>query len=456
MATKPRIGTFTNSSVDVLNAIRNSATTNYRDYVPIATADAESIREIGAVIMDNPNLQNEFLHALINRIGMVIVTNKLYTNPWSVFKRGMLDFGETTEEIFVNIAKPFQFDPAVAESEIFKREIPDVRSAFHIMNYQVFYKDTISRKQLKQAFMSWGGVDDLISKIIQSMYTGAAYDEFQTMKYLLAKHLLSGHLHPVDLSSVSTANNPYADRVTQIKAISNAFEFLSTDYNMAGVANSCEKNSQYIIVNSLFDAGMDVNVLASAFNMTKADFVGHRILVDSFGKLDNARLGQLFANDPTYTEITKSEMQALDAIPCVLVDKDWFYIIDNLMENTDQPNGEGLYWQYWLHTWKTFSVSPFSNAAVFVPNTPTVTKITVTPSTATVTRGQSISLVANVTASNFAPKTVDWTCNTAGVTVNKAGVVTVDTSVSAGTTVTITAKSVYNPSVSATAKITVA
>ena len=77
MPSRPKIMTLTNSSVDVLNAIRNGATTNYRNYVPVATADAESIREIGAIIMDNPSLQNEFLSALVNRIGRVILTSKL-------------------------------------------------------------------------------------------------------------------------------------------------------------------------------------------------------------------------------------------------------------------------------------------------------------------------------------------------------------------------------------------
>ena len=105
MATIPRKVTLTNSSVDVLNVIRNNATQNYRDYVPKATADAESIREIGNVIMDYPSLQNEFLSALVNRIGRVIITSKMYDNPLKNFKKGMLEYGETVEEIFVDVVK---------------------------------------------------------------------------------------------------------------------------------------------------------------------------------------------------------------------------------------------------------------------------------------------------------------------------------------------------------------
>lgn len=453
MAIKPKIVTLTNSSVDILNVIRNNASVNYQNYVPQATADAESIKEIGAVIMDNPQLQNEFLSALVNRIGRVLITSKMYENPWSMFKKGMLEFGETIEEIFVNIAKPFQFDPAVAETNLFKREIPDVRSAFHIMNYQKYYKTTIQNDQLRQAFLSWQGITDLIAKIVDAMYTGANYDEFQTMKYMLAKNVLNGRMYPVTIPAVTSDN--MKSIVSTIKGVSNNFEFLSDKYNIASVQNNSKKKEQYLLVNSNFDATMDVEVLASAFNMDKAEFLGKRVLVDSFGSLDIARLNILFADDPTYTEISADELKALDAIPCILVDENWFMIFDNYYNFTEQYNGEGLYWNYWYHVWKTFSISPFANNALFIPGVPSVTSVTVSPDNATVKAGQSVSLSAVVQTEYFAPQTVNWSSNTEGVTVNKGGVVTVGADVTPETVVTITAQSTYDNQKVGTSTITV-
>lgn len=453
MAIKPKIVTLTNSSVDILNVIRNNASVNYQNYVPQATADAESIKEIGAVIMDNPQLQNEFLSALVNRIGRVLITSKMYENPWSMFKKGMLEFGETIEEIFVNIAKPFQFDPAVAETNLFKREIPDVRSAFHIMNYQKYYKTTIQNDQLRQAFLSWQGITDLIAKIVDAMYTGANYDEFQTMKYMLAKNVLNGRMYPVTIPAVTSDN--MKSIVSTIKGVSNNFEFLSDKYNIAGVQNNSKKTEQYLLINSNFDATMDVEVLASAFNMDKAEFLGKRVLVDSFGSLDIARLNILFADDPTYTEISTDELKALDAIPCILVDENWFMIFDNYYNFTEQYNGEGLYWNYWYHVWKTFSISPFVNNALFISGVPSVTSVTVSPANATVKAGQSVSLSAVVQTEYFAPQTVNWSSNTEGVTVNKGGVVTVGDDVSPETVITITAHSTYDNEKVGTSTITV-
>lgn len=445
MPTKPKIKTLTNSSIDVLNAIRNSATVNYQNYVPIATADPDNIREIGAIIMDMPQLQNEFLSALVNRIGRVILTSKMYSNPWEMFKKGMLEYGETIEEIFVNIAKPFQYDPEVAESDVYKREIPDVRSAFHVMNYQKFYKATIQQEQLRQAFLSADGISQLIAGIVDQMYTAANYDEFLTMKYLLAKKILDGQFHPVEIEALTAANSNAV--TTTIKETSNMMVFPSTEYNPAGVFQHTEYNDQYLIMSAKAKAIIDVNTLAAAFNMDKADFMGHVVTIDSFGSLDIARLNVLFADDPTYTEIGTAELEALAAIPAVSVGRDWFMVYDNLMQFTENYNGQGLYWNYFYHVWKIFSSSPFENAVVYVPETPGVTSVAVSPSSVTAKPGQSVSLTATVRTTGFASQEVVWNVQSATyantVTVDKAGNVKIAANAPAGNC-SIRATSVVN------------
>lgn len=454
MPTRPTVQRLSANSVDILNAIRNNASTNYRDYIPQADASLESVRQIGTILMNYPALQNEFLNALVNRIGRVLVTSKMYDNPWNMFKRGLLEFGETVEEVFVELAKPFEYDPETAESEVFKREIPDVRAAFHILNYQKFYKVTVQREQLRQAFLTWDGVTDLISKIINSMYAGANYDEFLVMKYLVAVNILNGRLKAVQVADPSDSAN-MKSIVGSIKAVSNGMEFMGTGYNMAGVHTYTDKKDQYFILTSDFDATMDVEVLASAFNMDKADFMGRRVLVDSFGSIDNDRLALLFADDSNYTPLTSDQIAALNTIPAVLVDRDWFMILDNLLEFTDQYNGQGLYWNYWLHIWKTLSVSPFANSAVFVAGAPSITSVTVTPDAVTAGAGQTVTLSATVVTANFAPQTVDWTC-TDGATVDANGVVSISPDAVAEDTITVTATSTFDSTKTDTCTITIA
>lgn len=452
MPIKPNVQTLNANSVQILNAIRNEAPSSYRDYVPVAENNTASIRQIGEIIMQYQPLQNDFLKALINRIGRVLITSKMYSNPWADFKKGMLEFGETVEEVFVNLAKPHQFDPAVAENEVFKREIPDVRAAFHSMNYQKFYKTTISNDQLRQAFLSWDGITDLISKIIDAMYTGANYDEFITMKYLIARLALEGNIYPANIPVVNADNAKSI--VSTIKGVSNELEFLSTKYNMAGVATYTNKNEQYIILNAAFDAVIDVEVLASAFNIDKAQFMGRRVLVDSFANLDNDRLSQLF---PDFVPFTTEQIAQLNTIPAVILDRDWFMIFDNFYNFTEQYNGEGLYWNYWYHVWKTFSASPFANGILFTTEAPGITSVTVSPANATVAKGDSLQLSATVVSTGFASKGVTWSVTgaaDAGTTVSPSGLLYVNPNETA-TTITVTATSIYDSAKTGTSTITV-
>ena len=135
-------------------------------------------------------------------------------------------------------------------------------------------------------------------------------------------------------------------------------------------------------------------------------------------------------------------------------------IFDNMFNFTEQYNGEGLYWNYWYHTWKTFSVSPFVNATVFVPGAPSITSVTVSPEEATVMPGQSILMSATVVTANFASKAVIWTATVDGeevdgVTISRLGVLTIGPDVDGGTEITVTATSVLDSTKTDTATVTV-
>ena len=451
MPTKPSGRSLDASSIDVLNAIRNSSSENYRSAVPFA--DSENIRDIGNILTGNPTLANSFLTNLVNRIGRVIISSRMYDNPWSMFKKGMLEYGETIEDIFVDIARPFEFDQAVSEKEVFKREIADVESVFHILNYKKFYKVTISEQDLNLAFLNASGVTDLINKIIDSLYAGARYDEFITMKYLIARHLIDGNLYTVEVPEVSEEN---AKKITtKIKEVSNAFTFMSTQYNLAGVHNYSDKNRQYLIVNNEFDAIMDVEVLASAFNMDKAQFTGKRVLVDGFGIVDKERLNELFSESKGYTELTEDEIKALNAIPAILVDQDWLMIFDNMDKFTELYNGQGLYWNYWYHCWKTFSISPFHNSVAFIPAVPSVTSVSVSPTSVNAKPGTTVILTPTVVTKSFASKKVTWSVDRELATVSFDGRVHILESATAGETITVTCTSVFDPAKTASATITV-
>lgn len=424
MATKAKSVTLASSSVDILNAIRNSASQTYQDRVPVATQN--NIKEVGNPIITFEAIQNEFLHALVNRIGRVLITSKSYENPLKRFKKGILEYGETVEEIFINIARAHEFDPNVAENEVFKREIPDVNAAFHRLNVKNFYKTTISNEQLRQAFLSTEGVSDLIARIVDSLYTGSEFDEFLIMKKMLADGINNGEFYAITVPE-PTADNAHKI-VTTIKGISNKLEFMSNIYNPMGVVTHSKKRNQILIVDAAFDAVIDVNVLASAFNMDKAEFMGQRILIDDF-------------SDTT-------------GVVAAIVDESWFMVFDNFIGFTENYNGQGLYWNYFYHVWKTYSKSPFANAVLFTTATNSITSVSVTPPTLTVAKGQYGKFTANVVVTGTPSKLVTWSVNSDNSTIDNTGMLYVSPNETLSS-LTVTATSVVDGTKTGTAKVTV-
>ena len=368
MAKKIAVSTLNASTLDILNTIRQNASYEYQSLVPEVTS-AHDIPAVGEVLYGYPALANQFLNALVNRIALVQVKSSLYNNPYARLKKGYLEFGETIEEVFVEIAKAREFSAEKAAAREFKRTLPDVRSAFHTMNWRVQYPVTIQDEDLRMAFLSINGVQDLISKIIDAVYTGAEYDEFLLFKYLMIKAISHGMMKPVSIGD----GTDMKDAAVAFRATSNNMTFLKTTYNMNGVHTKTDKANQIIFMDSTYNAKYDVNVLASAFNMDKAEFMGSLYLIDDWTTFDNDRFAEIRANSDMLEEVTSDELSLLNNVKAVIVDEEWFQVYDNQTKFTEVYVSSGEYWNYNLNIWKTVSSSPFSNAVVFVTSSATIT-----------------------------------------------------------------------------------
>lgn len=368
MAKRIAISTLNASTVDIINTIRANASYEYQSLVPQITSEHD-IPAVGEVLYGYPALANQFINALINRIALVKVKSATFNNAYAQLKKGYLEFGETVEEVFVNIAKAREFSAEKAEGREFKRSLPDVRSAFHAMNWRVQYPVTIQDEDLRMAFQSASGVQDLIAKVVDSVYTAAEYDEFLLFKYLMIKAITKGAMFPVSIGDGSDLK----DAAVAFRATSNNLTFIKTQYNASGVHTNTDKASQIIFMDSTFNAQFDVNVLASAFNMDKADFMGRLHLIDDWTTFDNDRFSTIMDNSDMIEEVTDAELAIMANVKAVLVDEEWFQVYDNQNKFTEKYVASGEYWNYFYNVWKTVSSSPFSNAVVFVTSSATIT-----------------------------------------------------------------------------------
>ena len=361
MARRIANSTLNASTIDILNVIRQNASYDYQQNVP-EVATVNDIPKVGEIIYGTPAFANQFINALVNRIAIVRVQSATFNNPYSILKKGYIEYGETVEDIFVSIAKAVDFNVEKATKREFQRTIPDVRSAFHVMNWRVMYPVTIQDEDLRQAFLSIEGVQNLIAKIVDAVYTAAEYDEFLLFKYLLIKAISHGKMYPTSIGAGTELN----EAAVQFRGTSNLLPFMSSEYNEAGVKTNTPKARQVIFMDAMFNAQFDVNVLASAFNMDKADFIGRLFLIDNWTDFDNERFDIIRANSDGIEEVTADELALLANVKAVILDDNWFQVYDNNNKFTEKYVASGLYWNYFYHTWKTVSNSPFANAVVFV------------------------------------------------------------------------------------------
>lgn len=358
--------TLNASTLDIINTIRANASYEYQSLVPEIT-QATEIPKVGEILFGYPALANQFINALVNRIAAVRVKSANFNNPYAPLKKGFLEFGETVEEAFVSVAKAREFSVEKAEAREFKRTLPDVRTAFHTMNWRVQYPLTVQREDLKRAFLSEQGVNDLIEKIVQALYVANEFDEYLLFKYLLIKAITSGKMAPVQIDTSDIKNAAVAFRGT-----SNMITFMSSAYNASGVTTTTPKEDQYIFMDAMYNANYDVNILAAAFNMDKADFMGRLALIDRWDTFDNERFSAIMAGSDMIEEVTSTELALMANVIAVLVDKEWFQVYDNEAEFTEKFVASGMYWNYFYNVWKTVSWSPFSNAVVFVSSAQTL------------------------------------------------------------------------------------
>ena len=418
------------NGANVLNVIRQNATAVYQDRIPEATA--ENLHEVGDAILTYEAQANEFVNALANRIGLVILNNRMATNPLAALKKGRLAVGETIEEIYIDVIKAQTYDPRAAQDTLFKRHLPNVSSVFHSVDSQLNYPLTISNEQLRKAFMSYDSLDRFIAGLVDSMYKSATLDEFIQMKQLISEWNNNGRFIVEPIAPVTDAASA-REAMIKIKAVSDGMTIFNNQMNYAGVWTSTPKDEQYLITTPDFNARMDVDVLAAAFHMDKAEFAGHVIVVDNIGDLGD------------------------DGIEAILVDKNWYQVYDYLRTFKTAYNGEGLYWNYFYHVWMVYSLSPFANAVAFGTATPTVTELTVTPTAATVKAGGTVQITTAVTGTGDPTSKCSFalTGNTDPETVvNSMGKVILG-SKETGPTITVTATSVQDTSKTATCTITV-
>lgn len=426
------------NGVEVLNSIRstimaNGSVIDYADRIPEATQD--NLKDIGKALFSYEPAMNQFLNELINRIGMVYVHDKLYNNKLKFLKRGYLEYGDSIEEIFVDLAKAIHFVPAPAtgnECDVYKQYKPEIVSAFHRVNREDTYPITINEEMLKRAFTGYQAFSSFVAGIFNSVYRADEVDEYILFKQLLGETLSNSYLVQVTKPTDKTTSEAFS---IAMRANGLALEYVSRKYNSAGVATNTDLSDQILILRSDIVPVIDVTQLANNFNLNLAQPISGRIIViDDFG-------------------------QGNDNIIGGIIDRDFSMIYDTVYKTDSIYNPRHLYWNYFLHHHQIIASSPFANAIGFTTETitPKIEDLTVLPATQSIAKGYSNSVRTVVDFVGDIDTSVTYSIATAtsdNTYVTESGEVFIGADETAST-LTVTATSVANSGKTATATINV-
>lgn len=376
-----------------------SGTNDFQQRVPNPTI--EGIDATSKFLFDPMNRKylNEFIDAFVNRIGTQIVHNKSWENPLAVFKQGASRYGQTIQESAIKWIKAHAYN--VDADTLLKVERPEAAVWYHSVNRRDRYDISIEEPDLRMAFADETGLNRLIDAIMTVPRNSDNYDEYICMVNLLSYYEVNWGFFKHNTTAAPTDEASGKAFLKALRAYANKLQFPTSLYSPVsagyGIPTFAKPSELVLFITADADASVDVDTLASVFQLDKAE--------------------------AKYRKIVLPELPIAGAYALLTTD-DFFVCQDYVYANESFYNPQTLSTKYMLHHWETVSASPFVPAILFTTEqgttvgtvTQSVTGINITASSASVKPGGTTlltaTLVGTVGANDedivLAPDAVTW------------------------------------------------
>lgn len=333
----------------IMNAVWLEASTDFQQRIP--DPSIHGIAQTSKALFEpfNRPYLNQFMDILINRIAYTYVHNKTFENPLAIFKRTPIEYGATVSEVALKFIKAHSFrddwgDRIDDIENLLKVHRPDGSTAYHTVNREDTYPISINTLELRAAFNGEYGLNNLISAIMQVPYNSDNYDEYRIFVELLSFYEYNHGFFKHQLSAAPTDEATGKEFLQAVRAYAGKLRFPSSYYNALSVrdipvwVNPDEADELVLILTPETQAVLDVQTLASVFNVDLAEIKYRTILVDKI---------------------------PIDGAVAILTTADFFVCADYAYETTSFFNAQTMTENYYLHHIGMYSVSPFVPAILF-------------------------------------------------------------------------------------------
>ena len=437
-----------------LNEIRNTLVQDnslYQTQIPLVD-DYTSSQVYGQSLLNLPSdLRNKFIQSLVNRIAYTRFMMDYFENPLRELAGDDLPLGAIGQEIYVNPARGRVYDINDFAGLLVKYE-SDIKAEYTEINFDVQYPVTIIRKELEKAFVSWGDFESFLMGISTSLYNGAYIDDYKYTKKLITNAYVNNavQMETVSFAGATPTKDELESLTSRLRQAYLDFMVPSTKYNawkkVGGYGRSIVSWSKpeniVVFVSNKMASILDVQVLANAFNIDKADLMGRVYYVEDFDIL----------NDSGEVVVDGSNIVAL------ICDRRWFKIREKDMFMDEFYNANNRSWQSYLNVIKSYNYSLFANALMLVKALPTINissmqfnetspevtageKITLSITTTPFTATQSVTFSSGTQSKATVTKIDDRTVEVTGVADGTSVITASAGSVTATVTVKVNAAS---------------
>lgn len=326
------------NNINMLNAVRNTMSVDYRDRVPVATK--ENIADIAKTLTDpyNPMARNELVPALVNLIASQSISTEAFRNPLRVLNSNAIPYGNGEQEVYVNFAQGYAHNANISIEDATAIYDSYIMALYHVINFNNDYPVTIWFEDMRGAFLDDYGLRSLVQAKVESVVSACNWDEFTTAKELITSAKKAGQIYPVHVDAVTDQASANA-LAKQIQSYIDKIQFPNPLYNFAGATSAAKEDTILLFVDPDTKAAMNVDSYASAYNLDRMIPKAQQVLIDNF-------------NDT-------------EGIVAVLVDKRFFKIREQYRMMVQDNVNRGLRWNSTYTVKEMFSYSLFYPIIVF-------------------------------------------------------------------------------------------
>lgn len=324
------------SNAAIANAVRANASDAYRARIPVITDN--QLTKTMQTLNQYPTLWNEFIETLVQRIGLTLFRQNSFQNKLKPLKTGAMAYGGVVQEVGADLITAKAYD--ASDTNVFGADKPDVKTIYHSVNRRDKYSLRLNEDILEEAFVNEGQLAAFINGLIALPQQSDEWDEYLIMRDILRKVHDTEGLATIKVDDLFSAADPEKVGKEWAKVLRQHYlqmkNFYNTCYNNSGIHTTSD--DLVLLGTPRFFANFDVEVLAAAFNMDRANFMADRtVVIDDFG---------------------------MNGVDCALVDRDFYVCSDVKIKSATIYNPATLEQNYYYHHWGVYSASPLRQALI--------------------------------------------------------------------------------------------